>query len=338
MQLRTAALDFVLPPELEAREPAELRGSGRDDVRLIVSDRATGEISHAHFRDLLRFLQPGDLLVLNTTATLPAALRARRENGEEFALHYSTSLPGDLAVVEPRKVEVDAGERLSLPGGARARLLIPYRDSNRLWIAQLALGLPLINYLRRYGRPITYSYIGEPFPISAYQTVYAMEEGSAEMPSAGRPFTRQMLASLRRSGVELAKIVLHAGVASLENHENPYEEWFEVPLRTAERVRTAKERGGRVIAVGTTVVRALESSVDHKGNPIASRGWTDLVITPDYKMRIVDGLLTGLHEPRATHVAMLEVVAGHEQIEKAYAEALKGGYLWHEFGDLHLIV
>lgn len=338
MTSMTAALDFKLPSELEAREPAELRGSGRDDVRLMVSDVETGTIAHAAFHDLPRFLRPGDLVALNTTATLPAALRARRENGQEIALHYSTSLPGDLAVVEPRQVEVDAGERLALPGGGRARMLIPYRDSNRLWVAQLALGLPLIDYLRKYGRPITYSYIKKPFPIAAYQTVYAREEGSAEMPSAGRAFTREMLVSLRRSGVELAKIVLHAGVASLENHEQPYEEWYEVPLRTAEGVRAAKQRGGRVVAVGTTVVRALESSVDGNGDPIASRGWTGLVITPQRGVRVIDGLLTGLHEPKATHLAILEAIAGREPIEKAYAAALQRGYLWHEFGDLHLIV
>ncbi|HMC21287.1 MAG TPA: S-adenosylmethionine:tRNA ribosyltransferase-isomerase [Thermoanaerobaculia bacterium] len=338
MRLESTVLDFKLPPELEAREPAELRGSGRDDVRLMVSHRQTGDVAHAHFRELPAFLRAGDLLVLNTTATLPAALRARRENGEEIALHYSTSLPGDLAVVEPRQAHVDAGERLILPGGARARLLIPYRDSSRLWIAQLALPQPLIDYLRRYGRPITYSYIKEPFPLDAYQTVYARDEGSAEMPSAGRAFTRSMLACLRRSGVALAKIVLHAGVASLENHESPYEEWYEVPLRTAERVRETKERGGRVIAVGTTVVRALESSVDRSGNVIASRGWTDVVITPERGVKVVDGLLTGFHEPRASHLKMLEAIAGREHIQHAYGEALQHGYLWHEFGDLHLIV
>ncbi len=335
--LSTATLDFVLPPELEAREPAEIRGRGRDDVRLMVSDRTTGTIAHAHFRELSAYLRSGDLLVLNTTATLPAALRARRENGQEIALHYSTSLPGDLAVVEPRPA-LPAGEGLILPGGARARLLIPYRDSNRLWIAQLALGQPLIDYLRRYGRPITYSYVKEPFPLAAYQTVYAHDEGSAEMPSAGRAFTRTMLGCLRRSGVSLAKIVLHAGVASLERHERPYEEWYEVPLRTAERVRQTKERGGRVIAVGTTVVRALESSVDRDGKVIASRGWTDVVITPERGVKVIDGLLTGFHEPRASHLAMLEAIAGSNEIEKAYAEALQHGYLWHEFGDLHLIV
>ncbi|HEX9500234.1 MAG TPA: S-adenosylmethionine:tRNA ribosyltransferase-isomerase, partial [Thermoanaerobaculia bacterium] len=295
MMLRTADLDFVLPPELEAREPAELRGSGRDDVRLMVSDLDTGGIVHARFRDLPRFLRRGDLLVLNTTATLPAALRARRENGEEIALHYSTTLPGGLAVVEPRYAALP--EVLSLPGGARARLLVPYRDSKRLWIAQLTLGEPLVDYLHRYGRPITYKYISDTYPIDAYQNVYAREQGSAEMPSAGRAFTRPMLSCLRRSGINLAKLVLHSGVASLEQHEAPYEEWYEVPLRTAELVRETKRNGGRVIAVGTTVVRALESSVDSDGNAIASRGWTDLVITPQRGVRVVDGLLTGLHEP-----------------------------------------
>jgi S-adenosylmethionine:tRNA ribosyltransferase-isomerase len=349
-------LDFTLPPELEARQPAEVRGAGRDDVRLMVSDRTTGEIVHTRFRDLPRFLHAGDLLVLNTTATLPAALRARREDGDEILLHYSTSLPGDLAVVEPRNVgaaalgrpaapgagaatrDVDAGELLYLPGGGRARLLVQYRDSRRLWIARLALPEPLTDYLRHYGRPITYSYIRDSFPIDAYQTVYARDEGSAEMPSAGRAFTRSMLACLRRSGVGLARLVLHAGVASLEGQEQPYEEWYEVPPRAAERVGATKERGGRVIAVGTTVVRALESSVDGEGNLIASRGWTDVVITPERGVRVVDGLLTGLHEPRATHLAMLEAIAGREHIEKAYTDALSHGYLWHEFGDLHLIV
>ena len=331
-------LDFTLPPELEARQPAEVRGTGRDDVRLMVSDRATGEIVHTEFRDLPRFLRAGDLLVLNTTATLPAALRARRENGDEIPLHYSTSLPGDLAVVEPRNAEVHAGELLTLPGGGRARLLVAYRESRRLWIAQLALPEPLTEYLHHHGRPITYSYIRDSFPIDAYQTVYARDEGSAEMPSAGRAFTRPMLACLRRKGVGLAKLVLHAGVASLEGQEQPYEEWYEVSLPTAERVRATKERRGRVIAVGTTVVRALESSVDREGNLIASRGWTDVVITPERGVHVVDGLLTGLHEPRATHLAMLEAFAGREHIEKAYADALSHGYLWHEFGDLHLIL
>jgi S-adenosylmethionine:tRNA ribosyltransferase-isomerase len=332
-----ATLDFALPPRLEAHEPAELRGTGRDDVRLLVSDRESGAVLDAHFRELPIFLRRGDLLVLNTSATLPAALTALRENGEEIALHWSTSLPAGLSVVEPRKVLAHAGEVLALPGGGRATLLAPYRESLRLWIAQLDLGMPVVNYLTRWGRPIRYPYVATQFPLSAYQTVYARNEGSAEMPSAGRPFTRSMLACLRRGGVGLARIVLHTGVASLESHESPYDEWYEVPHRTAERVSEAKRQGGRVIAVGTTAVRALESSVDTAGEVVGSRGWTDLVITPERGVRVVDGLLTGLHEPHATHLAMLEAIAGHEAIEKAYALALEREYLWHEFGDMHLI-
>lgn len=315
--------DFELPRDLEAREPAELRGSGRDDVRLLVTSRADDSVTHAHFRDFPKFLRAGDLVVLNTTATLPAAV----EN-----LHFSTPLPGGLVLVEPR------GELRPLPGGATVTLLAPYRDSKRLWIARLDGVADLRAYLNRYGRPITYSYIDRPFPLDAYQTVFADEPGSAEMPSAGRAFTRELLVCLRRRGVRLAKLVLHAGVASLESHERPHEEAYEVPLRTAEEVRRAKERGGRVIAVGTTVVRALESSVDRSGRAIASRGWTDLVIAPDRELRVVDGLLTGFHEPKATHLAMLEALAGRPHVRRAYAAALEEKYLWHEFGDLHLIV
>lgn len=336
-----AAIDFTLPRQLEAREPAELRASGRDDVRMLVSQE-DGSVEHAHFRELPRFLAPGDLLVLNTTATVPAALTALRENhgvnSDEIALHWSTSLPGGLAVMEPRKVQGRTGETLTIPGGGRVTLLAPYRASQRLWIVKLDVALPPLEYLERWGRPISYDYIPKPFPLSAYQTVFARRAGSAEMPSAGRPFTRSLLACLRRSGVQLARLVLHTGVASLEQHEEPYEEWFEVPLRTAELVRATRERGGRVIAVGTTVVRALESSVDTAGHVIASAGWTDLVITPERGVRVVDGLLTGLHEPRATHLAMLEAIAGHDVIASAYAEALDREYLWHEFGDVHLIL
>lgn len=320
------AYEFELPRDLEAREPAELRGSGRDDVRLLVTSRADDSVTHAHFRDLPRFLRAGDLLVLNTTATLPAAVND---------LHISTPLPGGLVLVEPRGAHESV---IHLPGEVTATLLAPYRDSRRLWIARFHGVHDLRAYLGRYGRPISYSYIDRPFPIDAYQTVYADEPGSAEMPSAGRAFTREMLVCLRRRGVRLAKLVLHAGVASLESHERPHEEAYEVPVRTAEEVRRAKERGGRVIAVGTTVVRALESSVDRSGRSIASKGWTDLVITPGRELAVVDGLLTGLHEPKATHLAMLEALAGRAHVQQAYAAALEEKYLWHEFGDLHLIL
>ena len=147
-----AALDFELPKQLEAREPAELRGMGREDVRMLVSDRATGAVTHAQFCDLPWFLRRGDLLVLNTSATLPAALTAIRENGDVIALHWSTPLPGGLAVLEPRvgasPSGVHGGESFTLPGGGRAMLLAPYRDSKRLWVAQLEIDLARCQALR----------------------------------------------------------------------------------------------------------------------------------------------------------------------------------------------
>jgi S-adenosylmethionine:tRNA ribosyltransferase-isomerase len=166
-----------------------------------------------------------------------------------------------------------------------------------------------------------------------YQNVYATEPGSAEMPSAGRPFTPQVITRLVANGVMVAPIVLHTGVASLEPDETPYPEYVRVPRGTSDVVNVTRERGGRIIAVGTTVVRALETA---GGAPFD--GWTDLVITPERGVRVVDGLLTGWHEPEASHLMMLEAIAGRQLLERSYAASLAEGYLWHEFGDTHLIV
>lgn len=332
------ALDFSLPPELEAHEPPEARGLTRDGVRLLVSSLHSDRIVHARFADLPAFLRPGDLLVVNVSATLPAALTAQRDDGSEVAMHVSTRLPAGLVVVEFRKATVAAGEAFALPGGGSVVALVPYPRSTRLWVARLDLPEPLLQYLGRWGRAIAYPYVRGSWPLEAYQNVYASVAGSAEMPSAGRPFTPQILHRLTLHGVGRASVILHTGVASLEGDEAPYDEYFEVPHETAEAVERARGGGGRVIAVGTTVVRALESSVDAAGRPIASRGWTDLVITPQRGIRIVDGLLTGLHEPKATHLALVEAIAGRAHVERVYRVALDAGYLWHEFGDVHLVL
>ncbi|MDR7433903.1 MAG: S-adenosylmethionine:tRNA ribosyltransferase-isomerase [Armatimonadota bacterium] len=331
-------LDFLLPPELEAHEPPEARGLSRDAVRLLVSFRGDDQIIHARFSDLPLFLRPGDLIVVNDSATLPAALPAKRTDGSEITLHLSTQVLSGLWVGEPRKTRVEPGERLSLPGGGVATVLIPYRNSARLWVMQLVLPEPLLDYLSRWGRPITYPYVHGQWPIEIYQTVYAVYPGSAEMPSAGRAFTWELIERLQAKGIGWARITLHTGVASLEHGEELYEEFYAVPHETALRIRETKLMGGRVIAVGTTVVRALESSVDETGCPIASKGWTDLVITPARGVQVVDGLLTGFHEPKATHLAMLEAIAGRAHLAKVYAAAVEARYLWHEFGDLHLIL
>ena len=336
---------------LEAREPPEERGAGRDDVRLLVSHRAGERLVHAHFTELPELLRAGDLLVLNTSGTLPAALDATGTAGEKLALHLSSPAPGALDdsvwVVELRLatrtatapyVGGSAGDRVTLAGGGAATLLARYREPSRLWVARLDLPAPLDRYLADHGRPIRYAYVERDHPLSAYQTAYATEPGSAEMPSAGRPLTPELLARLTARGVLLAPLVLHAGVSSLESHEPPYPERYRVPAETARLVNAVHGWGGRVIAVGTTVVRALESVAAPDGTVRAGEGWTGLVISPERGVRVVDGLLTGWHEPQSAHLRMLEAIAGRELVGASYRAALAEGYLWHEFGDTQLIL
>ncbi|MBV8083966.1 MAG: S-adenosylmethionine:tRNA ribosyltransferase-isomerase [Chloroflexi bacterium] len=342
-----ARLAFELPPELEAHEPPEARGLTRDQVRLMVSYRHSGWLAHTRFDDIGHFLAPGDVLVVNRSATLPAALPVVRDDGSSLTLHVSTRLPRaadeQLWVAELRQPSANAavrysggrlGEELSLPFGGRATILAAYGGDARLWAMRIETAEPLVDYLQRYGRPIRYQHVARDWPLAYYQTIYADRPGSAEMPSAGRAFTPDILAALEATGVLVARITLHAGVSSLEAAETPFPEWFEVPPETAAAVNRAE----RVIAVGTTAVRALESAVGEDGRVWAASGWTDLVCEPGRCVRAVNGLLTGWHPPEASHLLMLEAIAGRELLERTHAEALASRYLWHEFGDLHLIL
>jgi S-adenosylmethionine:tRNA ribosyltransferase-isomerase len=346
-----ARLDFVLPADLEASEPPEARGLARDEVRLMVSRCSSGEIVHARFRDVNEFLRPGDLLLINTSGTLPAAIEATRSDGMRLELHLSTHLPDGRWTIELRLPDggktapfggARAGEMLRLDGGGSVTLVRPHAPpagaSVRLWDAELQLTLPEHDYLDRYGSPIRYSYVRARWPIEYYQNVFSNEPGSAEMPSAGRGFTTELITRLVASGVQVAPLVLHTGVSSQEDHEPPFEEYFRVPATTARLVNETRTAKGRVIAIGTTVVRALETVADDAGTVREGEGWTPLVVTAERGVRAVDGLLTGLHEPRASHLAMLEAVAGRDCIASAYDEALRRRYLWHEFGDLHLLL
>ena len=345
--------DFELPPELEAAEPPEARGLARDEVRLLVSDAARDAIEHAVFRDLPRWLSEGDVLVINTSATLNAALPAESSDGQMYDLHLSTRLPGGFWTAELRRpdyiasrpcADARAGMTLRLPDRALATLLAPYPfDStldgpSRLWIAAVRLPEAFGTYLAKHGFPIRYRYVPEPWPGSMYQTVFATESGSAEMPSAGRPFTHELVTRLVAQGVQFAPLLLHTGVASLEDHEPPYEEFYRVSRETAGRVNAARRAGRRIVAVGTTAVRALETVTDSGGTSHPGEGWTSLVVTAGRPLRAVDSLITGLHEPRATHLAMLERLVDARHLERAYAEARRAGYLWHEFGDSHLVL
>jgi S-adenosylmethionine:tRNA ribosyltransferase-isomerase len=361
-------VDFALPAAREAREPPEERGTGRDSVAMMISHRATGEISHHAFADLPELLLPGDLIVVNTSATLPAAVRVRRTlagpaQPDGLAVHFSTPMPDGAWLAELRMTAAGStvpyrggsvGLRLELSGGAVLELSA--RFTQRLWRATMSTAV--IPYLLRHGEPIRYSYVDRPWPIAAYQTVFATRPGSAEMPSASRPFTAQIVTRLVSRGVMFAPLTLHTGVSSLEGDEDPYPEPFDVPPATARLVNLARRSGGRVIAAGTTVVRALETSAlrsagapggagtagmsgmagQDAGVVAPAAGWTEHVVTPERGLRAVDGLLTGLHEPRSSHLKMLAAFAGQDLLARSYEAAAQHGYLWHEFGDLHLLL
>jgi S-adenosylmethionine:tRNA ribosyltransferase-isomerase len=333
----SAALSFTLPPANEATSPPERRGLARDGVRLLVSDRGARAHRDLAFRDLASVLRPGDLLVANDSATLPAALVAARAGGETFALHLSTRIADDLWIAEPR-IPVAAGERAELGEGAAATFLTPVDAANpRLWYVALAGARPVDAFLARNGAPVRYRYVTDGFPLADYQTIFARVPGSAEMPSAGRPFTERVLGEVRAAGAALATITLHTGLSSPERHERPYREWFEVPSDTAAAANATRQSGGRVIAIGTTVVRALESAVV-AGSVTASSGWTELIVTPEQGAAVVDALLTGFHEPEASHLDLLRAFADEAFLAHAYDRALAEGYLWHEFGDVHLLL
>jgi S-adenosylmethionine:tRNA ribosyltransferase-isomerase len=352
-------IDFTLPPELEAHDPPEARGTARDGVRLLVSQGTTGEISHHRFGDLPGLLWPGDLIVVNTSGTLPAEvvaipaetsgprLAGVEPSGPRLAVHFSTAWPDGGWLVELRAITGPAtvpyqggepGDTIALPAGAE--LTLDERATGRLWRARLSTAV--VPYLLRHGVPIRYSYVRKQWPLDAYQTVFATRPGSAEMPSASRPFSPEVVTRLVAGGITFAPLTLDTGVSSLEGDEEPYPEPFDVPPATARLVNLTRRTGGRVIAAGTTVVRALETAARAEpagdGMVAASAGWTSHIVTPDVPLLAVDGLLTGLHEPRSSHLRMLAAFAGPELLGRCYEAAITGRYLWHEFGDVHLLL
>ncbi|MGW2174316.1 S-adenosylmethionine:tRNA ribosyltransferase-isomerase [Streptomyces sp. NPDC001705] len=340
-----------VPEELSARVPAEQRGPGldRDGVRLLVS-RGT-EVSHHVFGELPGLLRAGDLLVVNTSPTLAAAVDGSVGHAR-VVVHFSTRGDDGRWAVELREPDgrgttraracVAKGTVVRLPGGGRLVAEEPLSTrGDRLWWARVS-GAEVTALLQEHGRPIRYSYTERDQPLSVYQTVFALATpdgtGSAEMPSAARPFTARLVTDLVTRGVQFAPVTLHTGVASAESHEPPYPERFSVPGESARLINAARAAGRRVVAVGTTAVRAVESAAGGDGVVRARAGWTDLVVTPQRGVRVVDGLLTGLHEPEASHLLMLEAVAGRAAIDLGYDAAVRGRYLWHEFGDVHLLL
>jgi len=324
------------PTLLDAVAPPERRGLQRDEIRMLWTDRKTGAHAHASFRDLPTILRKGDILVVNDSATVPAAIVGERANGTNVTIHVATMIDRRIWMVEPRG-SVVSGEELSLPGHGSVVLIAPVEpEQPRLWYAWFQLPDSMYAYLARNGQPIRYGYITQRFPISDYQTIFAREPGSSEMPSAARPFSQRVLKHLRERGVELTTITLHCGVASFESPERPAIERYRVSPETAFALNRARTEKRRVIAVGTTALRAIESAAQN-GVVSASRGWTDLIIDEQRGVELVDGLLTGFHTVGATHQWILRAFLNPERLAEAYDEAGQNRYFQHEFGDVHLI-
>ena len=332
---------FTLPAGLEAVAPPAVR----DRVRLLVAHPAG--IEHATFAQLSQFLSPGDVVVVNTSGTLPAAVDGTRQDGRAVTVHFSTALDDGDWVVEIRPTDSPTGpvpdsqhgDLIALPDGAAVALDEPHPEGQRrLWRGRVPVNGGVPAYLARFGRPIRYSYVPSPVPLAEYQTVFARDPGSAEMPSAGRPFNADLVVDMVTRGIGVAPITLHTGVSSQEPGEPPQPERFAVPESTARAVNLAREWGRRVVAVGTTVTRALESAADAGGVVRAASGWTDLLLGPAQPAVVVSGLITGWHAPGTSHLDLLEAVAGAELVDRAYRAAVSAGYLWHEFGDSCLLL
>ena len=348
------AFTFTLPPELSAKEPPERRGIQRDQVRLLVIERATGRIEHTRFDKIDNYLRAGDLLVFNSSRTLPASLRGcecSATHGSCMEVRLAERLPDDswLALLvceqgDPFGCGLHAGMEIAFAEELSATVLERDAHIPRLWKLRFSIsGAAFVDVIYRLGRPIRYEYVSAPWDLDYYQTVYATEPGSAEMPSAGRAFTWKLLLDLKRRGIDSAYVVLHAGLSSymddeLDRQHPASEEEYFVSRITAAKINQTRKAGGRVIAVGTTVVRALESATNENGSVMEAHGYTRLKIDNQHRLRAVDGLLTGLHEPEASHLDLLSAFLPVEQIHAAYGEAIARRYLWHEFGDLNLIL
>ena len=349
------APDFKVPKELEAPAPPEARGQQRDQVRLLVIHRQSGQIEHRRFYHIIDYLQPGDVVVLNISRTVSAAFPGVTDDGQTIEMrlssHYSTDGSGDgsiwQAVFKPDEAIIRPGLRLSFGDGALTAVVRHKREHiPKLWEIQFdPTDRPISAWMEQLGRPIKYDYVEQGWDLEYYQTAYATVPGSSEMPSAGRAFTPELLNRIQGKGVALAKIVLHTGVSNIDietediKQHTMYEEWYQVSPDAARAINQARAQGGRIFAIGTTVVRTLETAADEQGVVQPGEGWTNLYITPGHRFKAVDALVTGLHEDKSTRLVLASAFSGDQALVlRAYNQAIEQGYLWHEFGDVSLML
>ncbi|MBS8264235.1 S-adenosylmethionine:tRNA ribosyltransferase-isomerase [Mesobacillus boroniphilus] len=346
MELKTKAHqhDFYLPSFLNASHPPERRGLRRDQVKMMVLDRITGNVVHDQFIQLEQYLNAGDILVLNNSRTIPAILKGEwHRNGKVFGTNVELRLARKKndsvweALIIAKNVET--GDCFKFSEAFAAKVVGEVFKSPLKMIQFTLQGKDLYEEIYSMGEPIRYEYIHHPWNLDYYQTVFASQPGSVEMPSAGRAFSWELLLKLQQKGVKLAFLQLHTGLSYLLDDEYAHspEDHFEeysILHEDMEAIVKAKGSGGRIIAAGTTVVRALETAAANS----TIKGWTNLYITSDYELQLVDGIITGFHEPKASHLDMLTAFIDENMLFEAYNIAIQQHYLWHEFGDINLII
>ena len=341
--MKTQDFWYELPEELIAQTPSERR----DGARLLVMDRNSGKIAHRHFYDIIEYLNPGDCLVINDTKVIPARLiGSRPETGGKIEVLLLKRMENDVweTLVKPgRKMKV--GDKVIFGDGLLTGEVIDVvEDGNRLikfWYEGIfeeildQLGqMPLPPYIKHQLKEK-----------ERYNTVYAIHDGSAAAPTAGLHFTPELLEAIREKGVEIASVTLHVGLGTFRpvkaeeiTDHHMHSEFYQITEETAEKINRTKENGGRVICVGTTSCRTVESAGSEEGRLKACSGWTDIFIYPGYRFKVLDGLITNFHLPESTLVMLVSALAGREHILAAYEEAVREKYRFFSIGDAMLIL
>ena len=341
--MKTSDFDYDLPESFIAQTPVE----PRDSSRLLVLHRATGEIRHRVFRDIGEYLRPNDVLVLNQTRVIPARIYARKQTGGRIELLLLRRRDETTWEALVGGKGLSAGKRIEVENGPKAEILEQRNGSERL----VRFEQPIEPYFPKAGNvplpPYIHEKLGDP---ERYQTVYAREPGSAAAPTAGLHFTPRLLEELRARGITLAYLTLHVGLDTFApvTEDNPEEhtihtEWCALPVETAELINTGRKNGGRIVAVGTTSVRTLESAARHSylgrfPQIVPYSGPTDLFILPGFRFALVDAMITNFHLPKSTLLMLVSAFAGRDEILRTYETAKRQGYRFYSFGDAMLIL
>ncbi|MCL5781418.1 MAG: tRNA preQ1(34) S-adenosylmethionine ribosyltransferase-isomerase QueA [Firmicutes bacterium] len=341
--MKLSDFDFQLPEELIAQEPVEKR----DQSRLMVVHRDSGAIEHKTFREIIEYLRPGDVLVMNESKVLPTRIfGTKTSTGAKIELLLLRQVAPNRweALVKPGK-KARTGDMLDFGNGLMTGSILDHTDVGGR-IIEFSYREPFLQVLERIGTMPLPPYIKKPLADQQrYQTVYARQEGSVAAPTAGLHFTRELLEEIRAKGVKTVTVLLHVGLGTFRpvqvediTRHSMHQEYFEITPQAAEEINRAKNRGGRVIAVGTTSVRSLETSCDENGQVLPGSGMTGIFIYPGYKFKVIDGLITNFHLPKSTLLMLVSALAGREKILAAYRLAVQEKYRFFSFGDAMFII